>query len=316
MLFLLNVVTFANENIEPFSEEVLKAIDVLKQAIEAPYQNDKKNDYPKLEVQYNDYSEAVKKLGTLITGDQAKKLSLLSEPDLNQVLALMSHNITNYSEKLKELFSYYKKGDHARSFTPVLRVKHINKTFRSSWEYLLLSPPNKTVANFNSEELKIVRALFAIESRCSLPILDFYLKNKFVSKSFDYEEDYFLFPMLTYFPSAESLHYLLSWLEFCLSMNNGAFPKKQAKSYRLRLIKSLSNCYETPEGIERRNSNFNSLVPYILAVRGVSHLERQKWKEVILAYPKVDLPQWQKEFLDDVLKAIDEQEKKEAKTTK
>lgn len=137
----------------------------------------------------------------------------------------------------------------------------------------------------------------------SLPLISYYLSSKKNSNSYSISDFSFL-AVFKMFPSKNSLDCILDGLSLCAENNQKFVTRKKELKYPDVYIGMLSGLNNKPIDKERkvRIRHEESSYRYI-----PKNIDRLKWKEVILSYLKNDLPQWQKNFLDDVLEAIDEQ---------
>ncbi len=284
------------EQVVVLSEKAQKALKTVKEVIEVPYQSIG-YEFKKMETQYKQYKDAVEALGLLITAEQVNSIQERKELTLDQALAVMAYNVTNCPESLEELLEYYKRPIYKGRFRPrvilpaELDIKHWQDKYRSSWEYLLLAPQAKHVRFINSRGGHFVNALYMTNNIHTVPILDYLFSVKVNSRTYDKVDDSVILFMIGRFPTGISLNYLLRGLDRCRDDVNGEFFKRYRKSYPEKIIIIMSGA----------NNHWAKI-----------KVDRLKWKEVILEYPKDDLPRWQKDFLNDVLNAIDEQEKIES----
>ncbi len=286
------------EQVVVLSEKAKKALRKVKDTIEAPYQN-RGYKLKELNIQYQQYNDAIEKLGRVITIEQTKSIQKQKELTLDQALVVMAYNVTNNPELLKELFEYYKRPEYepGEPQPHVIRPKRLNRKhckekYRSCWEYLILAPQNEQVSFMNSRGGgHFSKALHRIHQIHTVPLLDYIFSVKINSQTFDRYFDSRILFMIGRFPTDASLSYLLEGLALCRDDKTGDFIKRSARTYYEILVIAMSGANNARAEIK---------------------VDRERWKEVILEYPKDDLPQWQKNFLDDVLKAIDEQEKIES----
>ncbi len=319
MATMLSMVALSKNMIDQkkpvFSEDVLKAIEKVKHAIEDPNKN-RGYEAEKLEMQYKKYDDAVRKLGRLVTSEHAIIIQNLKEIEINQAIAVMAYNVTTKPEQLAELFRYYntegviildldeeeKKAIvslpdefkpwndpsieiHGGPDPAPLNPKHCVEKYRSAWEYLMLAPKNKKVKFINyGDESYSLNAMRVINNLHSTSLLSYAFSITYNSPLFDSYFDDLALLDITYFATAQSLEYILGGLAECTQRKARKFKKNIPE----KLILAMSGSFNSSGKIKR---------------------DPQKWKEVITAYPKDNLPQWQKDFLNDVLKAIDKQEK-------
>ena len=276
------------------TKEVQEKVDHLKSVIEysAEYSSTDK------EKEYKNYHVAVVELAKSTSSELVQQIIERTKININDALIVMAHNIANKPELLNEILEFYKKPSYKnKAYTPKvirprrLKDEHCTEKYSHAWTFLLFAPQNEKVRFLFSSGVGLpISALRSIYNPHLINVF-FYasvqvnhtnlkLRNMF-SK---------LFTSLSRYPSNSTMNFLLEGISF--------FDKDNTTNYIGDSRKTFLDILSTKGHKWQKNKR-----------------NPQKWKEVILAYPKGDLPQWQKDFLDDVLKAIDEQEKKEAKTT-
>jgi hypothetical protein len=327
MITLLLVFTgFINwsAHAEMLSEEILNGVKDVKSIVEKSAKEIIASGWQeRCEKEYREYHEAVLKLAKLVSPELVKEINAQKEIDINQAIVVMSWNIAKEPERLEELLEYYRfhpedwmmkveslmtpekfaeyKKQNPNFKTEVyvephireprdLEERHCIETYRHAWEFLLLAPKKEDVGflftTYMGHPISALDKIFEVKSSAIMAyIYDVTMvDNKYTSSRYRRKYSCLAFVLKRYM-NKNSLHYYL--------LSNRV--NKKENKLMLRAF-GLRKPLKTETSAELR-------------------FERQKWKKVILAYPKDDLPQWQKEFLDDVLKAIDKQEKKETKAT-
>ena len=291
MFIMINIINLSAEDSEQLDKDILKAIDHIKAAIEAPYKNKSKYDHSKLEIQYMKYEKACTELGHLVSKSQINRIRSKKEIRLEEAIMTIAYDFVNKPELVKNILDYYKLSLPPRESLPRLLREHYKSDYLSAWQYILLAPPIRQIASINKRGGGYpLNALFMINDIHSSPVLNYIFIVKFSSIMFNSYVDSRLVRMTARFPSLQSLNYLLTALNAC-EKSNWRFSTNLIQQ---KLIVTMSG----------KNNSWSQI-----------KVDKKKWRDVILAYPKGELLQWQKEFLDDVLKAIDEQEKKETKAT-
>ena len=286
------------------SEESKKALKKLKEAIESPYKNKDIYDVKKLASQYKKYKYSVEKLGKLITKEQAASINKMEEISLDYALAAMAYNVTADPRILEELFEFYKENNgppykHV-SLPPPLEDMHCIEKYHSAWKYLFLAPLGDKRVRF-IEDL-FTDALFISNNIHSVPILYYNFTLNKAWSGFKCSAHGTMLFSISGFPSPTSLNYLLKGLSLCRDGSTGTFLKANySGTYKQVIVIIMSGANNQGAKIKH---------------------DTTKWKTVISEYPKDNLPAWQKEFLDQVLEAIEKQKKidaqnkiKEAKET-
>jgi len=311
---------------EMLSEEILNGVKDVKSIVEKSAKEIIASGWQeRCEKEYREYHEAVLKLAKLVSPELVKEINAQKEIDINQAIVVMSWNIAKEPERLEELLEYYRfhpedwmmkveslmtpekfaeyKKQNPNFKTEVyvephireprdLEERHCIEAYRHAWEFLLLAPQKEEVSFIFSYGVGHPIAALRLIKNSHLSSLFFYTSVKVTRvESRDMRKFSRLFIALCKYPSVKTLNYILLGLEH--------HKGNQTIDY----LDNIVDDYKT-----------------ILSTKGFKWQKEkrspQKWKEVILAYPKEDLPEWQKKFLDDVLKAIDEQEKKETKANK
>ena len=317
-LFLFtSLILGENRKIYSLDNDTITKLEKLKGVIKENVKKGKDGN----EENYDDYKNTVLMLGESIDEKEKEfieKLDLKYPTGIDRQLLIMSFNIFKDQQLLTELVEYFQKTT-PRGLTPPMRLFQTKRKYQYIWQYILLAPHSKIIRRVNSLHYSKGNAYYALRemnSNYSVPIIYYYL-NLSLSLNIYKKEIFSFLVLLKNTPSQSSLSYILKGLQ---SSKNSTLIQKNSEDLGL-FINVLSGGTNS-RSVSKKRKWHNRLLkrfgerwlegPYHPLPINTDYL---KWKEVILAYPKGDLPQWQKEFLDDVLKAIDKQEKKDAKTT-
>ena len=287
------------------AKEAQKAIKKIQETIEAPYQNKAESTRAQKEEQYNQYKEAIDQLGKLITAEQASVIQKKDEVTLEEELAAMAYSVTNSPKILEELIKIYRtRGDNGvqrGTLSPkqseeerkIYRIPtmpnlgdvpvhlediHCVEKYRHAWEYLLLAPRCELIHDRWTRD-DPVSALRRIANIATVPLCDYFFTIRINSTDYRSQDARILY-LICNSPKESSLNYLLKGLALCRVDKSG--------KYTFDYFKNASGCMS----IEKH---------------------RDKWKTVIVDYPKDKLPAWQKEFLDQVLVNMEKQKVIDAK---